>query len=336
MKRIIFLIPTCSLLFSIAINAQNNAWTSARPDGHAPISIMQDHYHKKGQVMFSYRYMPMWMNGNLSGSEKTDDNTIFQNYMVAPQKMVMQMHMLGMMYAPSDHITLMAMTNYTSKKMDLIMKNGTEFTTKSQGFGDIALTGLLKIINKNRQSLHGIVGVSIPTGSIDQRDNTPMAQNAKLAYPMQLGSGTWDPFLGATYLGQKSHISWGIQGRYKFRSGTNKQDYRLGNEINMNGWFAVKASDYFSFSGSFQYFKSDKISGADPDLTPMMMPLFNTANSGKDQMQLGIGSNFLVPKGPLKEVRIATEYVFPIYQHVNGIQMKNNGSLTIGLQYSIE
>jgi len=33
-------------------NTENN-WKSGRPNGHAPISIMGDHYHSKGEVMFS-------------------------------------------------------------------------------------------------------------------------------------------------------------------------------------------------------------------------------------------------------------------------------------------
>jgi hypothetical protein len=74
----------------------------------------------------------------------------------------------------------------------------------------------------------------------------------------------------------------------------------------------------------------------DPDLNPMMMPIFNTVNSGKDQLQVGMGGNFLVSKGALKELRIGVEFVLPVYQHVNGIQMNNNGGFTIGLQYSIE
>ncbi len=54
---IVGIILQCS---NIAV-AQENQWSSARPDGHAPISVMGDHYHKKGEFMLSYRYMPMWM-----------------------------------------------------------------------------------------------------------------------------------------------------------------------------------------------------------------------------------------------------------------------------------
>ncbi len=74
-------------------------WSSARPDGNAPIGIMGDHYHGAGSLMFSYRYMYMNMEGNRAGSVKVSDSHIFQNnYMMAPQNMDMQMHMFGAMY----------------------------------------------------------------------------------------------------------------------------------------------------------------------------------------------------------------------------------------------
>ncbi len=65
-------------------------------------SVMGDHYHKKGETMFSYRYMPMWMDSNLQSSDDISNENIYQNFMVAPQKM--NMHMLGLMYAPSNQI----------------------------------------------------------------------------------------------------------------------------------------------------------------------------------------------------------------------------------------
>ena len=323
------------LLWSNVTIAQENQWTSARPDGHAPISVMGDHYHKKGEFMFSYRFMPMRMEDNIQSSDDISNEDIYQNFMVAPQKMKMNMHMLGAMYAPSDRVTLMVMGNYISNSMDLRTGMGVDFTTESGGLGDITVSSLIKILNNNRQSLHGNVGISIPTGDIDQRDATPMMNDAQLAYPMQLGSGTWDPSLGLTYLGQSDKLSWGAQSKYKFRLGENSENYTFGNRFDVVGWGAIKVSDYFSFSTSLSYFDTQKIDGVDADLNPMMMPLFNTDNSGRNQLDVGIGTNFFVPKGSLKDLRIGAEIKIPAYQQVNGIQMKNTLMATFGIQYTI-
>ncbi len=324
-----------TILLCLYGKAQNNHWTSSRPDGHAPISIMGDHYHKKGEIMISYRYMRMQMEGNLSGSDDINNETIFQDFAIAPQEMQMSMHMLGAMYAPTNRLTLMLMGTYINNSMDLRTRMGIDFNTGSGGFGDISMAGLVKILNRNRQSLHTTVGISIPTGNIDQRDNTPTATNAPLAYPMQLGSGTFDPFLGATYLGQSDLFSWGIQSTYKLRMGNNSEGYSFGNQFDASGWGAIKVSDYVSFSTSLNYFDLEKIDGVDPDFNPMMMPLLNTDNSGRSQLDLGIGSNLLVPNGSIKNLRLALEIKFPVTQNTYGTQMKNQWMGTFGIQYSI-
>ena len=56
-----------TLIFS-SLSAHEGPWTAARPDGHAPISVMGDHMHEMGEWMVSYRYMSMEMEGLLSGS----------------------------------------------------------------------------------------------------------------------------------------------------------------------------------------------------------------------------------------------------------------------------
>ena len=62
LKILSLLALTCSAL------AHERNWTAARPDGHAPISVMGDHMHKMGESMISYRYMTMDMKGLLKGS----------------------------------------------------------------------------------------------------------------------------------------------------------------------------------------------------------------------------------------------------------------------------
>ena len=335
MDKRVFAIIGLTLFLTTSSSGQDDFWSSGRPDGHAPISVMGEHYHKKGEVMISYRYMPMWMDGNLSSSNSISNEDVLQSYMVVPKTMSMNMHMLGIMYAPTNNITLMVMGNHVANSMNLSTRMGVDFTTTSSGIGDLSFSGLVKILNKNRQSIHANVGLSIPTGNIDQRDNTPMMDNAQLAYPMQVGSGTFDPFFGATYLGQSNRISWGFQSLFKARIGTNTEEYALGNKLNTVAWGAIKASEKFSFSTSISYYYLEEIKGADPDLNPAMMPLFSAINSGRNQLDIGLGSNFYMPNGALKNLRVGIEVKYPLLQAVNGVQMKTTLTGMIGLQYSI-
>ncbi|MDG3582596.1 transporter [Galbibacter pacificus] len=327
----------CMATTIIQAQEETGLWTSDRPDGHAPISVMGDHTHSKGDWMFSYRYMHMNMKDLHQGSSEASMQDALSQYMVTPKNMPMNMHMLGIMYAPSNKITLMAMANYQSQEMELQNRMGNEFNTASSGFGDLKISVLYTFFNKNRQKLHAQVGFSFPTGSINQEDVTPMSAPNKtiLPYPMQIGSGTLDANLGLTYLKEWDKLSFGSQLMGIFRTGENSNDYLLGNEYSINNWMAVPVNSWLSFSGRVKWAAVEKIHGANPDLNPMMVVTADTANSGKTYAEAGLGFNLYAFKGSLKDVRFGFEATLPIYQNMNGIQLKNQETLTFGLQYSL-
>lgn len=306
-----------------------------RPDGHAPISVMGDHLHAKGGLMFSYRYMPMHMQRVLSSTNEIENTTVFERYMAVPEKMNMRMHMLGLMYAPTHEFTLMLMANFSSNEMLLKSKMNVPFETQSSGFGDVSVSALIRIIKAEHKKIHAHIGVSIPTGSLDQRGNSPMANDMRLAYPMQLGSGTWDPHFGMTYLGQSDTSSWGIQPNFTFRMGTNSEGYSLGNKWNLVSWYSLKLNESISFSGLLKHISIGSIRGKDDALNPMMMPLFDPQNSGRKQWDVGVGSNYMIRSGTLKNMRFAFDVNIPVYQKVEGIQMRNSWAATLGVQYAL-
>ena len=87
--------------------------------GNAPIGVMGDHLHPDGEWMVSYRYMFMRMDKNYDGSDSISDAEVLgSGYMVAPTDMDMEMHMLGIMYAPTDWLTLMGMVNLVDLSMN--------------------------------------------------------------------------------------------------------------------------------------------------------------------------------------------------------------------------
>ncbi|MEO9512406.1 MAG: transporter [Flavobacteriaceae bacterium] len=329
------------LMVTIAISAQDEnidpqKWASGRPDGHAPISVMGDHMHGKGEWMFSYRYMYMNMDELKEGSDDASFDDALADYTITPTTMPMNMHMLGAMYAPSDKITIMAMVNYLSMEMDHLTQMGGTFTTEANGFGDIQLGLLYQFFNKRGQTLHGQLGISIPTGSVTASDATPAStpNEVELPYPMQLGSGTFDPNLALTYLSQYESISWGSQIKGTFRFGENDRAYRYGNRYSLNNWFAVKTTNWLSFSARLEGLVVGEIEGTDPNLMPMMVITADTNNSGGTFINSGLGINTYISNGALKNLRLGVELGYPLYQDLNGIQLKNKETLTLGAQYS--
>ncbi|WP_126452665.1 transporter [Sulfuriflexus mobilis] len=333
MKRIISSTLFLAGLASLSL-AHAHEWKGARPDGHAPIGVMGDHTHKTGEVMFSYRYMQMTMDGNRDGSNRLSTAEVLADYMVAPLEMDMDMHMFGAMYAPNDNLTLMAMLPYVKNSMKHITRMGREFTTKAEGIGDIKLSGLYQVHNHGGNKVHLNLGLSVPTGSIDERDDTPAAANAKLPYPMQLGSGTYDLMPGITYLGQNAELSWGAQALATIRLGENDNDYTLGDKLEVSGWLQRKWSDSFSTSVRLDAQRWGDIDGADPDLNPMMVATADPDLRAGSRVDVLLGVNYYVRSGGLKGHRIALEVGKPVYQKLDGPQLETDLTLMAGWQYA--
>ena len=338
MKKLLIAILCVATTITFAQEKEeNNNWLSNRPDGHAPISIMGDHTHHKGEFMFSYRYMTMDMRQLRQGTNDAKTADAHSNYMVAPLNMVMNMHMLGAMYAPSDKITLMMMANYLENDMNLQMRNGNQFSTNTSGLGDVSVSALYSLFNKNKRTMHAHIGVTIPTGSIEEKNVLPvsMGNAVQLPYPMQLGTGSFGANLGLTYLGQCDKFSWGHQLTGKVNINDNDQDYKFGNQYKFNNWITAKAGDNLGVSVRLEGVLIDEIDGTSSLLNPMMVTTADTVNSGGTFINSGFGLNYLVINGGLKGLRFATEISMPIYQNLNGIQLKQNYNLTFGMQYAI-
>jgi nitrous oxide reductase accessory protein NosL len=314
-----------------------------RPDAHAPIGVMGDHLHQKGEFMLSLRYMNMFMKGNISRTDNVSDETIYNNYMVAPQKMKMDMYMLGIMYSPSNKLTLVIMQNFLRKNMGLTAKMTVnnmpmlnDFSTESSGLGDLKFGVLYGIFNNHKKSLHFNTSFNIPLGSISQKDDTPMNTNAKLPYSMQLGSGTFDIIFGATYKEIYTNTSWGTQVLGTFRVGDNNENYHLGNIYELNFWGAYKLSQNFSLSARILGISEGEIKGVDTELNPMMVPTSNTKNYGSEKIKSFFGVNISFPaSSSLNNFRFGAEVGTPIYEHYNGIQMNENLTINFGLKYNL-
>ena len=187
------------------------------------------------------------------------------------------------------------------------------------------------------QKKHRVIlnsALSIPFGDIDERDDTPAAAQAQLPYPMQLGSGTVDFKPGLTYLGQSENWSWGAQGIGTFRIGRNSNDYSLGDRFESTAWLALEISKNLSASFRSAWSVWNNIDGADPLLNPNVVPTADPLLRGGRRVDLGAGLNFLFTDGPLKAFRLAGEFLFPVYENLDGPQLETEWNATFGIQKS--
>ena len=178
-----------------------------------------------------------------------------------PTEMTMDMHMFGTMYAISNKWTLMGMLNYLDNEMS--MQSAMMGTMESKGIRDIKLAGLYDLAQwDSGRRMHLNLGVSLPTGSIDEKDSN----GSTFGYGMQLGSGTYDFHPAITYLAQTENYSYGAQLGGILRIGENDQDYTLGNKFEAALWGARKITDSLSASAKFDYSSQSEIDGSDTRL----------------------------------------------------------------------
>ena len=261
---------------------------------------------------------------------------------VVPTEMTMDMHMLGVMYAPTDQLTLMGMTSYQNKSMTHITFAGPmgtnrlgEFKTNTSGIGDTRISALYGLTPHHApHRLHVNLGVSLPTGSIDEEDRvlTPMNTQPALRvpYPMQLGSGTYDLLTGVTYAGAEAAWGWGAQLSAVTRLGDNDEGYTLGDEYSLKGWMSYLVSDSVSVSGRIGAMDKGNIDGID-DAIMAPVQTADPSSQGGQRIDFGLGVNYLLPA---PGHRLAVEASIPIYQDLDGPQMELDWSLTLGWQYT--
>ncbi len=326
---------------SCGCHCDTSAVTSSQKHHHhhlAPIGVSGDHTHAQGDWMVSLRHMTMEMNQIFRGAHTIPSNMAATGYMMSPTTMRMDMEMLGIMYAPTDKLTLMLMTNYQSKSMDMANAAGaTVMHMETSGIGDTSLSALYSVFKAQKSSMHVGLGISLPTGATDKKISSspmPAAIGRDQPFAMQLGSGTIDFTPSVTFNQMINHQwSWGTQLKTTLRTSENDAGYRLGNSIESTSWISRQLTSNISLSGRVSAKSTSGIHGDQRNglhtLNPAMSLPANPANSGGKEIGIFIGASYLSPNG----LRMSIELGKPLYQELNGSQLGNDYSVSLGLQY---
>ncbi len=325
--------------------------------GNMPMNIPGGGIPETHEFRFKVQPTFMHMSGLRSGSNDVNVDSVLGmpvmmgmptgKYMAAPTSMDMSMLNLAAGYSFSDDFFAGMMGMYTDNGMDMRFSSMMQgitgqsgFTMKSKGVMDTMLMAKYRLytddpmIPSSEASL--FAGLSMPTGSIDKRNTThPLAMRQKelLPYGMQLGSGTWDPIIGALYQRSTSPWWWGVDARFTLRTGTNKRGYRLGNRTQVDAYLMYQPQVawvvYGELNGDWQgriHGEADEaLSGASGHAmqgmasSPYMTPLWDPANTGKQQLFTTLGVQW--QPIPLQIVDVGVQV--PLYQRMNGLQLKD-------------
>ena len=323
----------------------------------APAGVMFGHLlPKAGDVMVGYRYMygdqgSVMLNGDQGVSDQDivargcGTNACF----VKPSSMAMHMHMLDLMYAPTDWLTLMLMPQFVdmSMSMDALkntpnpqdtfgaslaqhivhhVQNGHE----TGGIGDLGMYALVKLFDQGVHHLHATAGLSAPTGDIDiQLARNHQVDGGFIHYGMQLGSGTWDFKPSLTYTGNIDGFSWGAQTNGTVRmEDHNKSGYALGDIFQATAWGGYNLTHWLTASVRGVYTLQGAIKGQYNGLINQFGPMDYPQNYGGKYWDVGFGLSAVVPSGDLAGNRVSVEWLQPLEDNVKGYQLERDGALS--------
>lgn len=287
------------------------------------------HSQGGGMWMLDYKFEHMYMNGMLDTTKSLSAADVMSapyGFSMSPTDMTMDMHML-MLMVHGDQFMAMIMGHFMSNEMGMIAGDGTESTMKTSGLGDTIISAVFPGPHK----LSFTVGVSLPTGSIDERG--PMTHSAayteadaKYPYSMQLGSGSTDLIQGIGYENAAGAFAWGGALEYKGRFQKNSNGYKLGDQLLIDGWMRWDFMESYSATGKMRWTSIGQIEGADKALDAMMSPDMDASASGGRRLDLGF-----VLKNDLGAMSyVSLEFAVPVYQNLWGPQMKTEWMLGLG------
>ena len=308
---------------------------------------MFDHVHAGGGFMVGYRYFFSDYGGLQKNGKSINTQEVFHDgFSMAPVSMEMHMHMLEVMWSPTDWLTLMVMPMFM--EMDMTMQAGGGHSEHGEhghgghdmphgthshgtsGFGDTNLSAIFRLWQANHHQLLGTFGINIPTGSVDEKVDGKYTH-----YMMQLGSGTWDLTPSVTYKGHAGSVFWGAQYLAALRlQEENDSGYRLGNMHQATAWAGIDICQWANITGRVAYRHDGQIRGHYDGPHNHSSPPDLQVNYGGDSLDLGVGVNFVIPKGMLKGNRLGIEALWPVWQDLNGIQLERDFTLVAGWQWS--
>jgi len=306
---------------------------------------------KRWLLSYEFRYLDvgMYQTGTtrLSFDEVLfspgEETRTSSTYPIVPTFIKQRVHAFSVGREISNKLTLSLTVPLVSQETDHISSapGFANFLIDSSGVGDVALIGQYKIHRSASASTSVGLGISLPTGSINQRGDTPRAGAGtleRLPYTMQIGSGTYDFLVSMGHESDVGDWAVGISGSATLRTGRNEYDYRLGNNYGaeltarFKRWSKFRPGLFINIrtTGEIRGQEQSLIIPGDPFL--FGASITDSKNFGGEKAQLGGNMRLCLTDNCGLNVNMKASV--PIYQNLNGIQPRERFSLSTAINYS--
>jgi hypothetical protein len=120
---------------------------------------------------------------------------------------------------------------YLDKQLQVTTSGGQRVTRDTNGIGDARLFGRFTVYQDDAPGrtarIAPFFGAELPTGNDDDRDGL-----GSLPAPLQLGSGSWDPFGGVVATFQT--LDYQIDGQASYKVNTEANNFEFGDEARLD------------------------------------------------------------------------------------------------------
>jgi Putative MetA-pathway of phenol degradation len=318
---------------SVAAQDDDYIFDRNRPDGFGPPGVSGNFTVDAGEILWSFTYSRNDMLGNRTGTAPLFQEDVLDAFTVAPVSLLTQTLNLELRLGLTDRFTLAVAAPYIFRS-DLNETETEIFGSFTQDFSDLKVTTLLDLLNPGPHVLTLGMGVSIPTGEIDERGQTATSSRAQLPFNMQSGSGSWDLSPSLSFMTQNEVGTFGAQVSSTFHLNDNDRNYRLGDRFDMTSWVSYNVSDWISVSARVVYEEWASVTGPDPETNALEDPRANPFATGGVRTQFPFGFTLHVREGVLKGNRFSVEYFTPIHEDLNGPQLQADNTILFGWQVS--
>ena len=179
---------------------------------------------------------------------------------------------------------------------------------RSEGFGDLSLTGIFKLLKGENDFIGPVAGIKFPTGRTSEKNK----QSEKFEPELQPGSGSFDTTLGAAYQYQLSRIVFHGNVLYAIRT-KGAQEFRYGNLFSSYNY-----AD-FLMNPKSKYFQS-KVG-----IVSVYQIESHQQSHGEKAVDSGGVTLLLGPEISVQgndHVSIFGNFLFPAYQNLGGVHQE--------------
>ncbi len=134
-------------------------------------------------------------------------------------------------YGVTSKLAVFGVLPYLDKQLVATTSGGQRVTRDTNGIGDARLFGRFTVYQDDAPGrtarIAPFFGLELPTGNDDDRDSL-----GSLPPPLQLGSGSWDPFGGVVVTFQT--LDYQIDGQASYKVNTEANNFEFGDEIRLD------------------------------------------------------------------------------------------------------